>query len=99
MKDSRGNAEGTLDEICGDRIRWNGHALRLPREIYEGYVIEKALGEGTYGKVYLARYKAKPSDRVAIKILSLRRRSDGIPATTIKEVSLLKDLKHDDVIE
>eukprot|EP01056_Protomagalhaensia_sp_Gyna25_P004529 Protomagalhaensia_sp_Gyna_25__4528@NODE_416_length_3500_cov_53_818261_g310_i1_p2_GENE_NODE_416_length_3500_cov_53_818261_g310_i1NODE_416_length_3500_cov_53_818261_g310_i1_p2_ORF_typecomplete_len404_score87_69Pkinase/PF00069_25/8_6e60Pkinase_Tyr/PF07714_17/1e38Kdo/PF06293_14/3_8e11Kinaselike/PF14531_6/4_9e11Pkinase_fungal/PF17667_1/3_8e09WaaY/PF06176_11/0_00025APH/PF01636_23/0_00078RIO1/PF01163_22/0_0071FTA2/PF13095_6/0_011YrbLPhoP_reg/PF10707_9/0_028Pox_serthr_kin/PF05445_11/0_17_NODE_416_length len=92
-----------MSELRSDEVRWGSDVLRLPREIRDGYRIIKTAGEGTYGKVYIAeQLKPKHNGRdskVAIKILSLARRSDGIPATTIKEVALLKDLKHDNIVE
>eukprot|EP01055_Gregarina_sp_Pseudo9_P000520 Gregarina_sp_Pseudo_9__519@NODE_1332_length_1682_cov_43_081558_g1245_i0_p1_GENE_NODE_1332_length_1682_cov_43_081558_g1245_i0NODE_1332_length_1682_cov_43_081558_g1245_i0_p1_ORF_typecomplete_len392_score86_73Pkinase/PF00069_25/2e60Pkinase_Tyr/PF07714_17/3_9e40Kdo/PF06293_14/4_4e11Kinaselike/PF14531_6/5_1e11Pkinase_fungal/PF17667_1/5_3e09WaaY/PF06176_11/0_00023APH/PF01636_23/0_00077YrbLPhoP_reg/PF10707_9/4_2e02YrbLPhoP_reg/PF10707_9/0_022RIO1/PF01163_22/0_0069FTA2/PF13095_6/0_012Haspin_kinase/PF123 len=90
---------GETAEMRSDEVRWGADVLRLPREIREGYRILRAAGEGTYGKVYIAEPIRHRDERVAIKILSLARRSDGIPATTIKEVALLKDLKHDNIVE
>lgn len=86
-------------EVRNEELRWGSDVLRLPREIREGYRILRAAGEGTYGKVYIAESIKHRDEKVAIKILSLARRSDGIPATTIKEVALLKDLKHDNIVE
>eukprot|EP01084_Bolivina_argentea_P129845 229284_1 len=56
------------------------------------------LGEGTYGLVYKARDLVK--DRfVAIKKIKLDNNEEGIPATTMREISLLSHLKHPNIIE
>ncbi|KAI5187098.1 cyclin-dependent kinase 2 [Nematocida homosporus] len=58
--------------------------------------IEK-IGEGTYGVVYKAREKS--SGRiVALKKVRLSDDREGVPATTIREISLLKNLKHPHII-
>nr|BAB61877.1 cyclin-dependent kinase 1 [Acrosiphonia duriuscula] len=52
--------------------------------------IEK-LGEGTYGKVYKAR-DSKTDQVVALKKCRLQLDAEGVPPTTIREVSLLQVL-------
>ena len=56
------------------------------------------LGEGTYGLVYRAR-DLKEDKIVAIKKIKLDRNEEGIPATTLREVSLLQHLKHPNIVE
>lgn len=85
--------------VLGDVVKWGQDALLLPREIRDGYSIIAAAGQGTYGKVYLAQSLTGDRAMVAVKILSLAQRSDGIPATTLKEVAILKNLKHDNIVE
>jgi cyclin-dependent kinase len=58
--------------------------------------IEK-VGEGQYGVVYKA--KDKQSDAiVALKRIALESEDEGIPCTAIREISLLKELRHDNVV-
>lgn len=56
------------------------------------------LGEGTYGIVFRARSTATGAE-YAIKKLRLDSLSEGVPATTIREVTLLHDLnQHPNVV-
>lgn len=67
------------------------------KNLMEGYVKMDKIGEGTYGIVYKAKHKA--SNRiVALKKIRLNSHDEGVPATAIREVSLLKELKHENVI-
>jgi len=57
------------------------------------------LGEGTYGLVYRAR-DLKHNKIVAIKKIKIQTGGEeGIPATTIREVSLLQHLRHPNIVE
>jgi serine/threonine protein kinase len=59
---------------------------------------KKAVGEGTYGEVFKAR--CKRSDRiVALKRIKLDGEDEGIPSTAIREISLLKEMKHPNIVE
>merc|ERR1711937_203801 len=56
------------------------------------------IGEGTYGVVYKCRYK--PTDTlVALKKIRLDGEDEGIPSTSVREISLLKELKHPNIVE
>ncbi|CAM8979343.1 unnamed protein product [Rhodiola kirilowii] len=52
------------------------------------------VGEGTYGKVYRAREKAT-GKIVALKKTKLQEDGEGVPPTTLREVSLLRMLSRD----
>jgi len=56
------------------------------------------LGEGTYGVVYKAK-NLETSEIVAIKKIRLEKEDDGVPSTAIREISLLKNLKHPNIVE
>jgi cyclin-dependent kinase 2 len=56
-----------------------------------------ARAPGTYGIVYKAIDRVA-GRTVAIKKIRLELENDGIPTTAIREVSLLKELRHHNVI-
>lgn len=58
--------------------------------------IEK-IGEGTYGVVYKAK-DTKTGDIVALKKIRLQAEEEGIPSTAIREISLLKELQHKNIV-
>ncbi|KAI5190976.1 cyclin-dependent kinase 2 [Nematocida minor] len=58
--------------------------------------IEK-IGEGTYGVVYKAKEKTT-GKIIALKKVRLSDDREGVPSTTIREISLLKDIKHPNII-
>lgn len=58
--------------------------------------IEK-IGEGTYGVVYKAKDKAT-GKHIALKKIRLETESEGVPSTAIREISLLKELHHPNVV-
>ena len=62
------------------------------------YIKLEKLGEGTYGVVYKAQDKVT-KEYVALKKIRLEKEDDGVPSTAIREISLLKSLKHPNVVE
>ena len=65
-------------------------------EVSAKYTIISKLGEGTYGVVYKAQSK-KTGGLVALKSIRLEDEDEGVPATAIREISLLKELNHPNV--
>ncbi|XP_050305710.1 cyclin-dependent kinase 1-like [Anthonomus grandis grandis] len=65
--------------------------------IEDYYKIEK-IGEGTYGVVYKGKNK-KTGQLVAMKRIRLENEDDGIPSTALREMSLLKELKHKYIVD
>ena len=55
------------------------------------------LGEGTYGVVYMAKEKQSGS-LVALKRMNPAAEEEGVPATTIREICLLKELHHENIV-
>mmetsp|Transcript_25821 Transcript_25821/g.83614 ORF Transcript_25821/g.83614 Transcript_25821/m.83614 type:complete len:317 (+) Transcript_25821:1451-2401(+) len=55
------------------------------------------IGEGTYGVVYKARDKMT-GETVALKKIRLDAEDEGIPSTAIREISLLKELQHPNIV-
>ncbi|CAI2161384.1 19922_t:CDS:2 [Funneliformis geosporum] len=62
----------------------------MVEEEYQEYTKIEKLGEGTYGVVYKARDK-KTGKIVALKKIRLDEEVEGIPPTSIREISLLKE--------
>ncbi|EIW77733.1 Pkinase-domain-containing protein [Coniophora puteana RWD-64-598 SS2] len=58
--------------------------------------IEK-VGAGTYGVVYKAR-DVTNNHIVALKKIRLEAEDEGVPSTAIREISLLKELKDDNIV-
>jgi len=74
-------------------------ASTLHREtrVADQYEILSFIGQGTYANVY----KARDSDgRIyALKTIKLEAEDEGIPSTAIREISLLKELKHPNIVK
>lgn len=56
------------------------------------------IGEGTYGVVYKALDTRNDDRVVAIKKIRLELEDEGVPLTAIREISLLKELKDDNIV-
>jgi len=69
----------------------------VDNEVSAKYSILSKLGEGTYGVVYKAQSK-KTGGLVALKSIRLEDEDEGVPATAIREISLLKELNHPNVV-
>ncbi|XP_071484181.1 cyclin-dependent kinase 2-like [Diadema antillarum] len=59
--------------------------------------IEK-IGEGTYGVVYKAKDLAS-GKTVALKKIRLDTEAEGVPSTAIREIALLKELDHENIVK
>lgn len=62
-----------------------------------GYEKISKIGEGTYGVVFKARQK-ESNKLVALKKIRLNLQ-EGVPTTTIREVAILKEVNHDNIIK
>jgi cyclin-dependent kinase len=63
----------------------------------ERYHKVEKIGEGTYGVVYKARDMVS-GEIVALKKIRLEGEDEGVPSTAIREISLLKELSHPNVV-
>ena len=52
---------------------------------------------GTYGVVYKGKNK-KTGRLVALKKIRLESEDEGVPSTAIREISLLKELQHANIV-
>mmetsp|Transcript_21623 Transcript_21623/g.37239 ORF Transcript_21623/g.37239 Transcript_21623/m.37239 type:complete len:303 (+) Transcript_21623:149-1057(+) len=63
----------------------------------EKYQKLEKIGEGTYGVVYKA--KLRNSDQmIALKKIRLEQEDEGVPSTAIREISILKELQHPNIV-
>ena len=70
----------------------------ISKDPSERYSKLEKLGEGTYGVVYKA--KDTVTDQiVALKKIKLENETDGVPSTAIREIALLKELKHPSIVD
>ncbi|KAF0701140.1 Aste57867_8363 [Aphanomyces stellatus] len=62
--------------------------------------IEKngTIGEGTYGVVYKAK-DLKTGHTVALKRIRLEVEDEGIPSTALREISILRELEHPNIVK
>jgi len=81
---------GPMAETMGaEGLTFEEHYERLEK---------KPLGEGTYGEVFKARDTTNGTI-VAMKRIKLDQEEEGMPSTAIREISLLKELSHVNVVK
>jgi len=62
------------------------------------YKLLEKIGEGTYGVVYKA--ECRVTGRImALKKIRLESEDEGVPSTSIREISLLKELDHPNIVK
>ncbi|PWA02492.1 hypothetical protein BB558_001327 [Smittium angustum] len=64
---------------------------------FSDYTLTSKVGEGTFGEVHKARHE-KTGKLVALKRVLMHNEKEGIPITAIREIKILKSLKHDNII-
>jgi serine/threonine protein kinase len=67
------------------------------KEQLEKYEKIQKVGEGTYGVVYKCKIKGT-NDYVALKKIRLENEDEGSPSTSIREISILKQLRHPNIV-
>jgi len=63
----------------------------------EDFVKLEKIGEGTYGVVFKGRNR-RTNEIVAMKKIRLESEEEGVPSTAIREISLLKELQHPNIV-
>merc|ERR1711953_1572762 len=71
------------------------HESKMPK--VEDFLKIEKIGEGTYGVVFKGKNK-KTGEIVAMKKIRLESEEEGVPSTAIREVSLLKELQHPNIV-
>lgn len=72
------------------------YQILRPRGSEWNYTITRKIGEGTFGKVFLCTAHGKS---YALKSISYEASHNGLPLTTLREIKILKSLKHPSIIE
>lgn len=68
-------------------------------EWLEQYDVIGKIGEGTYGLVFLAKVKSNRSKPIAIKKFKQSKDGDGVSPTAIREIMLLREISHENVVK
>jgi cyclin-dependent kinase 12/13 len=74
-------------------------SIRAPVVLRDVDVFEKKhqVGQGTYGSVFVARDKVT-NEVVALKRINTEQEENGFPITAIREVKILKALRHPNIV-
>lgn len=75
----------------------NGNQF-MKKVTYNDFEVEEELGQGTYGVVKKVIYKRNKLP-YAMKDIKLENETEGVPSTTLREISLLKSLDHKNVVK
>ena len=67
------------------------------RDELEKYIKLDKVGEGTYGVVYKCKNK-DTQEFCALKKIRLENEDEGIPSTAIREISILKQMRHPNIV-
>ena len=71
----------------------------MSKKIADRYQVISKLGEGAYGKVYLAEDLKNKNLKVAVKQLKSSNVEEGVPISSLREISLLKELNHINIVK
>ncbi|CAL5024339.1 unnamed protein product [Urochloa decumbens] len=63
----------------------------------EQYEKVEKIGEGTYGVVYKGK-NLQTNATIALKKIRLEQEDEGVPSTAIREISLLKEMQHSNIV-
>ncbi|CAH2037063.1 unnamed protein product [Thlaspi arvense] len=71
--------------------------MEQPKKVADRYLKQEVLGQGTYGVVFKAT-DTKTGETVAIKKIRIGKQKEGINVTALREIKMLKELKHPHII-
>ncbi len=74
-------------------LGWTGQ----PTRTIDCYDILEQVGEGTYGQVFKGRDKVT-KEIVALKKIRFYSKAQGLPLTSLREIKILKQLKHENMV-
>jgi len=75
-----------------------GYGKPMTEPGMEHFIKKQKLGEGTYGIVFRAT-NTRTGKEVALKKIRMENEEQGVPPTTLREVSTLLELKHPNIVE
>ncbi|XP_042022368.1 cyclin-dependent kinase E-1-like [Salvia splendens] len=81
------------------RLSNSGSNSSSKPEWLEQYDVIGKIGEGTYGLVFLAKIKSNRSKSIAIKKFKQSKDGDGVSPTAIREIMLLREISHENVVK
>ncbi|OIW08183.1 hypothetical protein TanjilG_24378 [Lupinus angustifolius] len=93
------NSSHNLFTRLVERTLFRRPPLPSKRHDYEEccYEVMETLGEGGFGRVYKCKHM-RTGEIVAIKQIDFRHDRNAVPSFLIREVSLLRELKHDNIV-
>uniref|UniRef100_A0A0K0DVI9 Protein kinase domain-containing protein n=1 Tax=Strongyloides stercoralis TaxID=6248 RepID=A0A0K0DVI9_STRER len=65
--------------------------------LIDDFINLEKVGEGTYGVVYKSKHKFS-GNIVALKKIRIEADEEGVPATAIREIAMLRELKHPNIV-
>ena len=71
---------------------------KLGNQPFENFKILEQVGKGTYGKVFKA-IDLKTHEKVAMKYIKVDHESEGFPITCLREIRILRQLDHPNIIK
>ena len=71
----------------------------MSKKIADRYLVVSKLGEGAYGKVYLCEDLKNKNQKVAVKQLKSGSVEEGVPISSLREISLMKELSHVNIVK
>ena len=78
--------------------RFGPRRKKMDRPCLEDYRKLEKLGEGSFGVVHKARH-VQTGEWVALKTMSLENENEGVPYTSLREIAVLRMLRHPNIIE
>lgn len=75
----------------------NSSRLAVRKYIMQKYDKLEKIGEGTYGTVFKGKNR-ETGEVVALKRVRLDEDEEGVPSSALREICLLKELKHKNIV-